>query len=221
MKSLVVSAAALALVATPSLAADVLYTVPVVPTVAIDTSVHDWTGPYLGLSIGGQRVAVGSPSLLPDGGTGVVGGAYAGYNWQRDHFVFGLEGGLGYSAFSATQPCANAAWDCTVSLDWHGSLVGRVGVAADAVLFYLAGGVAGAHLGGETVNAAGDVFADSETRYGYTVGGGIEVALTDNMTGRIDYRYADYGVGDFDFDVAYPDVSFTSHAITLGISFAF
>ncbi len=89
----------------------------------------------------------------------------------------------------------------------EGSIRGRLGWALGAlgwnrVLVYATGGVA---FGGFNENVAA-TFADpasgtiiggnansSTTRVGWTVGGGLEYAMTDNWSLRAEYRYTDFG----------------------------
>lgn len=135
--------------------------------------------------------------------------------------MFGGEAGIAYSSANATATCANVAWTCRTGISWNGSLVGRVGIAADTALFYLAGGIAGANFRVSSTNAAGTEFPDTQFRTGWTLGGGVELALTDNMTGRLDYRYADYGSRDMMLDVPYLSVPLKTHTVALGVSFKF
>ena len=65
----------------------------------------------------------------------------------------------------------------------------RAGFAADRVLFY---GTAGGAVG--NIQANGAAFTStSSTQFGWTAGAGIEGALTDNLTARIEYLYVDLG----------------------------
>ena len=94
-----------------------------------------------------------------------MGGAQAGYNIQRGHVVFGLEGDIGYLGISAKSsgsytPSSNPGnfhcgtyWAgdghvCDISGQYstsgglYGDITGRLGYATDRVLFYGKGGVA-------------------------------------------------------------------------------
>ncbi len=76
----------------------------------------------------------------------------------------------------------------------QGSIRGRLGFAVDRALFYATGGAAFGDLRNTYVNGltgATDQF--SHTRVGYTVGGGVEYAFTNNLSVRVEYRYTDYG----------------------------
>ena len=96
----------------------------------------------------------------------------------------------------------------------EGSIRGRIGYAWDRVLLYATGGVA---FGGFNGNVSGNfpggnylttvdgvVFSTpfspfggsasaSQTRVGWTVGGGIEYAVTNNWSVRAEYRYTAFG----------------------------
>ena len=76
----------------------------------------------------------------------------------------------------------------------QGSIRGRVGVAFDRLLIY---GTGGAAFGGfnnnyvNTLNGLTDSF--NHTRVGWTAGGGVEYALTNNWSVRAEYRHTDFG----------------------------
>jgi outer membrane immunogenic protein len=119
--------------------------------------------------------------------------------------------------------------------DVQGSIRGRVGVAFDRVLIYGTGGAAFTNqtdgyslgfpffggfplLGRETI---------TKTRTGWTVGGGLEYAITDNWSIRAEYRYSDFGRSpDFPFSsITFGNVSFTHHLkenqVQAGFSYKF
>ena len=76
----------------------------------------------------------------------------------------------------------------------QGSIRGRLGVTFDRALFYATGGAAFGDLRSTYVSAATGAFDTIDrTRVGYTVGGGVEYAFTNNLSARIEYRYTDYG----------------------------
>lgn len=72
--------------------------------------------------------------------------------------------------------------------DTTGSVRARVGYALDHALFYGAAGWTGAR--GHVSTPVGD---DDATFSGWTVGAGLDYAFTDNIFGRVEYRYNDYG----------------------------
>ncbi len=157
---------------------------------------YDWTGPYVGLT-GGYGWGTAS---------GWLGGAYAGYNFQVDpNWVVGLEGDLTFSNRSAK---VNGS---TVSNGWDSTVRGRVGYAYDRFLFYGTGGV-----------AFGDVNAtkpsQSSTKVGWTLGAGIEAAVTSNVTTRLEYRHTDLGSTSFKGPGT---VNYTADDLMVGVGFKF
>jgi outer membrane immunogenic protein len=144
---------------------------------------------------------------------GVIGGAHVGFNYQipgwnwfsSSGVVIGLEGTADGTSLSNTAvaffPVAfgGSTLTANTSADVQGSIRGRLGFAWDRVLIYGTGGVA---FGGFNTNvslAAPRVpffFAQanrSNTRVGWTAGGGIEYAITNNWSIRAEYRFSDFG----------------------------
>jgi outer membrane immunogenic protein len=189
------TAAVLALAAaTSAKAADLPRAQPVVkaPVVAPLTA-YDWTGFYIGINGGG---AWGQSSF--DGLTGTLGnfntsgwlaGGTAGYNLQYGHAVFGLEGDIDWSNINGTAPCVGGLASCQVKNDWLGTARGRFGFAFDRFLPFVTGGLA---VGDINANVPGFGSATS-TNAGWTVGGGLEVALGQNWTAKAEYLYVDLG----------------------------
>jgi opacity protein-like surface antigen len=84
------------------------------------------------------------PSNVRPNPSGVIGGGQVGYNWQRDRFVAGIEADIQGSNVNGTfntfvAPITSLT---TQRLDWFGTVRGRVGLAANNVLFYATGGLA-------------------------------------------------------------------------------
>ena len=151
--------------------------------------------------------------------SGVIGGGQIGYNWQVNQFVLGVEAdavgsGLNGSSASATRsfgpPILLATVNQTVTvdfgkIDWMASFRGRAGFAVNQALFYVTGGAAVAAIGGSTttvVNGPGIAIpagtfvatdGGTTTRWGWTVGGGIEWAFNQNWSVGGEYRYTDLG----------------------------
>lgn len=212
-------AAAAALLTTPVIAADLI--IPTSPEPIYDAAGFDWSGAYIGASIGGQGVRMTPSGQGTLEGTALIGGVFVGANGQSGSFVYGVEADVDYSGFDATMACTNPVWDCNGYLDWQGSVRGRVGFAVDTLLFYGTAGVAFGHAGGSTTSPADVVFPDSSVRIGYTVGAGVEMAFSENWTGRVEYRYTDLGARDMSFDVPYPGVQVSSHTVRAGIAYKF
>jgi len=190
--------------------------------------VVSWGGPYVGLNLGGDwgqlpgSVSVGSTGSIPgttrhlNGSTNaaVTGGGQAGYNYQIDNFVLGVEGdfrGGGLDTRTGVPPGGLTNFpsgsNFKASSDWNGSVRGRVGYAWNQFLFYGTGGVAFADVSLKTRFAPGTApdgtalpgssSSQSTTLIGPTVGGGIEYAVTPNISVAGEYRYTDYGSDTF------------------------
>ncbi|MEP7030225.1 MAG: outer membrane protein [Pseudolabrys sp.] len=180
--------------------------------------VYNWTGLYVGLnagySWGRQDVTlmpagtVNSPKL-----NGFIGGGQIGYNWQMNQLVLGLEAdfqgsgqkGDGNFIIPASDPCAPLA-SCpvpasavayTAKLDWFGTVRGRLGYAMDRWLPYITGGWAFGRgsISGTSTGGIASTFSGSRTYSGWTVGGGLEYAFTNNWSAKAEYLYIDFGNG--------------------------
>jgi outer membrane immunogenic protein len=172
-----------------------------------------WTGLYLGGQVGYAFGSIGSSTLSPAGfdffypnqfnysPQGVIGGAHLGYNLQIGQWLLGLEGDVDGTGLSRTYaapfgffgggPLGFGA-SVHTKLPVQGSIRLRAGLAWDRALLYATGGAAFA--GVKTTYASFFGYDSiSKTRAGWTVGGGIEYAITDNWSIRGEYRYADFG----------------------------
>jgi outer membrane immunogenic protein len=168
---------------------------------------YDWTGFY----VGAQAGYVFADSTAGDF-DGFAGGVHAGYNHQINNWVFGIEADVEYSGADAS------AAGTTIEAEWLGSVRGRIGYAFDRVLVYGTGGVA---FGGFDVSTVA-VGSDSATHVGWTVGAGVEVAVTQNVTARAEYRYTD--LGDKNYTLGGATVNLDAdeiHAVRVGVSYKF
>lgn len=211
-------------------------------------AVYDWTGPYIGLQGGygwgdndvtAKANATEALAALVDsnpvtvnqgkgsiGVDGFIGGLHAGYNWQSDSLVLGLEGDIEYADMDGSTRVledGDRAGKIKEQFDWLGSLRLRAGFAADRALFYATGGLA---VGGVELSLYDNdgKFADNDdTKWGWTLGGGVEYAFTDELSARIEYRYTDLGsisAGDADEGGrGKADVDF--HAVRAGLTWHF
>jgi outer membrane immunogenic protein len=230
MRHALISTVAAVLMGGSALAADLPSRVSAPAFAAPVPLAFSWTGFYVGLNAGagfgnsysptfvaGGLFPTPASNLVPgasDGGTGFIGGVQAGYNWQMNQFVFGLETDIDWRAGSgslngtyATNPVGYGAAYPSYTLSgfnqdrWIGTLRGRLGFAADRALFYVTGGLAYGETsnGTVTVNGAGAfpnvVFGSGGRgwRTGWTLGGGIEYAVTNNWTIKGEYLHVDLG----------------------------
>jgi outer membrane immunogenic protein len=177
--------------------------------------VYNWSGPYIGLygGYGWGSSAFSAPlaSGSFDLSGGVVGGTL-GYNYQVGQAVFGLEGDLGWSNIRGSTACGGLA--CDTRNNWLGTVRGRLGYAADRFMPYVTGGVA---FGDIKTSVAG--FGDSsQTKAGWTVGGGIEAAIAGPWTAKVEYLYVDLGRGG---SVLGSDAGFKTNIVRAGLNYRF
>ena len=228
IRKFLVPAAALA-AAAPALAADIPPREAPPPVYAPAIPLFTWTGLYLGGQIG---YAWGTDTLtvFPFGfGTnftpnGVVGGAHIGYNLQLNQFVAGLEGDVEGTGISRNFSPGGAIYNTSVPV--QGSMRAELGVAFDRALLYARPGGAAFAESDTSVTGFPGFDQNSTTRVGWTIGGGIEYAVTNNWSIRAEYRYADFG----HFADATPNTfgfgSFVNHhetenAVRAGFSYKF
>jgi len=174
MRKLLIVGAAVAVLATPALAADLarpVYKAPPAPP----PPALSWTGFYIGLNGGyGWNDATGRSTCVTPGGVffgagcdagagnivkpaGGLFGGQIGYNMQSGPIVYGLESDIQWSdirdSVSAADPCCSPAfasatgtYTASSKLDWFGTVRGRVGFAAgSSALLYATGGLIYGH----------------------------------------------------------------------------
>ena len=164
-----------------SLAADL----GVRPAWVVPIPVFTWTGCYVGAHGGGGWAdkTVSAPSIVPAESVtgflaGPLGGGQAGCNLQfGGNWVIGIEGEGSAADIKGdtTQTVLGITGTASAKTNWIASATGRLGWASDRWLIYGKGGVAWAH---DEYSLSIPVFPEqetaSETRTGWTVGGGIE-----------------------------------------------
>ena len=187
---------------------------PPPPPIEIRDSVFDWSGIYVGGFAGFGFIdnrylpTPGSDPVLS--GDGYMIGAYAGYNYQIDNFVMGLEGDVSFGSIDPVNLIDQVEQD----VDFFSSIRARLGYAHGRTMAYVTGGVAWADS--EIYLPAFDE-ADSKTHFGYVVGGGLEHAWTDNFVGRIEYLFADLGNETYDYPGAAIAVGAATATIDTGM----
>jgi outer membrane immunogenic protein len=173
--------------------------------------VNDWSGFYAGVFGGFNAGDVNYDIISPTGTAlyygnpeinGLFGGADAGVNYQLDNgFVVGAEADIAASStegaaqmyFAATGLSALATVRGTVSP--MASLRARAGFAVDRFLPFVTGGVALAQTSFEYVTAGTTPFilpGLDDVQLGWTVGAGLEYAVTENISARAEYRFSQF-----------------------------
>lgn len=215
-KLLLASVGLLALSIAPALAADLparVYTKAPPPVVA---PIYNWAGFYIGLNGGGASAhkcwdidnfggAIVAPAFREgchDATGGLVGGQI-GYRWQATNWVFGLEaqGDWADLTGSNTSLFFGAGTTNNTKLDAIGLFTGQVGYAWNNVLWYVKGGAAVTHdkYNGQFL---GVVFDNaSESRWGGTVGTGLEIGFAPGWSVAFEYDHLFMGSRDVTFSL--------------------
>lgn len=187
---------------------------------------YKWSGFYAGFQ-GGYSLAQTSADSGPFPGvytqsysltsTGLFGGAHFGYNYQFGHYLLGAEVDLEAANYSSHNAGSLGSMRET-HLDWQSSIRGRLGWTSGPWLAYGTAGVVFAR-GGTSLPAAS--FTDKYT--GWTVGLGLERAVTQSATLRLEYRYTDFGRTTYANTATNTQDSstLTNNALRAGISFRF
>ncbi len=141
--------------------------------------------------------------------SGFTGGGQAGYNYQSGALVMGVEADFNYLDLSksvggpmgpsANFPIGNNLFQ-SYSIDWMATVRARLGYAMGTTLLYVTGGLAIADVSaGETLQFTGGTATGgfSDTKTGWTIGGGLEYALNRSWTLKAEYLYADLGKVSF------------------------
>ena len=162
-----------------------------------------------------------------------IGGLHAGYNWQSDSLVLGAEGDIEYSGLSGDtryylappEEGFTPAGRLEQDINWLGSLRLRAGFAFDRALVYATGGLAVGDIDMKVTNTDEPSTDATETAWGWTIGGGVEYALSDAVSARIEYRYTDLDSTDVGSPIEKlgEKVEFDNdfHAVRAGLSWRF
>ncbi|MEO8322198.1 MAG: outer membrane protein [Bradyrhizobium sp.] len=195
---------------------------PVAPIV----SVYNWTGFYVGVNAGGgfgrtNASETGIPENLLTASanyglnhdlTGGFGGVQAGYNWQVQNWIWGIEAdiqaadikgtgtltGVGVAQRNGVNAFPTNFVTASEKIDYFGTVRLRAGfLATPALLLYGTGGLAYAEVktsGQFHFAAPVDYFASgSRIQVGWTVGAGAEYKVSSNWSVKGEYLYYDLG----------------------------
>ena len=182
------------------------------------TPVYNWTGLYLGVNGGGgwgnSTWTAYRRDLSLSGG--LVGGTL-GYNWQFGQTVVGIETDLQWSDIKGSGACA---FGCETRNNWFGTVRGRLGYAWDRFMPYVTGGLAYGNF--EANPAIGPFVSQDTTNAGWTVGVGVEFALAQQWTAKVEYLHVD--LGDFTCTTCAPcatTVDFSADIVRAGLNYRF
>ena len=161
----------------------------------------DWSGPYIGAQIGfgdanmsGCIECTDSASFADDLNlNGITGGLHAGYNWQSDAIVYGLEGDINLNDWKDKVVSPIDSGDAEkASVNALGSIRGRLGIATGDALFYATGGVALSDAKWTSISGSSSDTAHFNS-IGGVVGGGVELMAFSNTSIRAQGLYYFFG----------------------------
>jgi outer membrane immunogenic protein len=164
--------------------------------------VYNWGGFYVGVNGGGASSHKcwdfnTLPGVYVSEGchdaTGGLAGGQVGYRWQMSNFVFGVEAqgdwaNLRGSNVSSLFP----AFTNNSKIDAIGLFTGQVGWAWNNVLLYVKGGAAVAADRFNVTTTVGNVLTATtpdDTRWGGTVGAGVEFGFAPNWSVAAEYNH--------------------------------
>jgi outer membrane immunogenic protein len=199
MKKVLPAVAVFAVFAAPAFAADLPS--PTYAPAPVMVALYDWSGFYVGGNggYGTSRNCWGivpvAGAIIPDGchdqSGGIIGGQM-GYRWQANQFVFGLEGQGDWAPLRGSHV---SLFDPTLTdrsnVEGLGLFTGQIGYAWNAALLYLKGGAAVTSNRFDVITTVGGVgvAAATATRWGGTLGAGLEYGFASNWSAGIEYDH--------------------------------
>ncbi len=198
-KILLVTASLIALgAAAPAVAAD-LAARPYTKAPAMIAAVYDWSGFYIGANGGWGSSRNSWDSTLGllgaegshDATGGTVGGQ-VGYRWQAGTFVFGIEGQGNWADFTGSNTSTLfPGFSNRSKIDAFGLFTGQVGYAFNNALLYVKGGAAVTSNQYRINTVPGALFASAsdDTRWGGTIGVGLEYGFAPNWSVGVEYDH--------------------------------
>ena len=168
---------------------------------AFEAPAYNWTGFYIGGALGAGAVVHDidarprMTSFNGLGGEGVFGEINAGYDYDFGSFVAGVMVDGRYSGIESDLDLNSAMGSLAIDAkaDYGFDILARAGMKVnESTLAYVIGGYSWQNFEIEapsTVRARSVVEWDAS---GFSVGGGLEAAVTSNMTVNLEYRYSQY-----------------------------
>jgi|tagenome__1003787_1003787.scaffolds.fasta_scaffold20809468_2 outer membrane immunogenic protein len=212
MKKILLGLAGVLALAAPASAADMAarpYSKAPPPMIA---AIYDWSGFYIGANGGWGSShkcwddVTGGTFNGSDGchdATGGTAGGQIGYRWQASSWVFGLEAQGNWADFKGRNA---SPLDPNITVESRigafGLFTGQIGYAFSNVLLYVKGGGAVTSDRFRAFDTATNIqFANtvSDTRWGGTVGAGLEFGFSPNWSAAIEYDHLFMGKRSYDF----------------------
>jgi outer membrane immunogenic protein len=153
----------------------------------------DWRGWYAGFNAGGGGTA-DDGVLSPSGG---FGGGQIGYNWQGvfgmgRNWVAGIEADIQGSGIDDS----DSALGLKSSLNFFGTVRGRLGYSFGPTLVYGTGGFAFGEVENSFIGRRGAIVSNTETQTGFAVGGGVEHKFNPLWSIKAEYQFISLDASD-------------------------
>ena len=189
-------------IAAPAVAADLpARTYSKAPTMV--AAVYDWSGFYVGANGGWGSSRKCWDFTTPAGvfvaaegchdASGGVAGGQIGYRWQSSAWVFGIEAQGDWADLRGSNQSLFAPTFTNRSrIDAFGLFTGQVGYAFNTALLYVKGGAAVTADRFDSLTTVGNVVAGvtgDQTRWGGTIGAGVEYAFAPNWSAGVEYDH--------------------------------
>jgi outer membrane immunogenic protein len=173
---------------------------------ALEAPAYNWTGFYIGGALGAGAVVYDisidplATELDGIGGEGIFGELNVGYDHDFGNFVAGVMVDGRYSGIKSELDINLGGPSVGIdgNADYGFDILARAGVKVnESTLAYVIGGYSWQNFEIDVPNGGGidDIEWDSS---GFSIGGGLEAAVTDNMTVNLEYRYSQFDSEDFD-----------------------
>lgn len=243
MKKLIGAAIALTTLGLASAHAADLGARPYTKAPAYAAPAYNWGGFYVGAHIGYGWGTTNFDQYQTNGNyelsgsfdrDGVFGGGQIGYNVMLSpNWLIGIEADIsGADIKGGSQAIVGATTvSGTSTIDYFGTVRGRLGYAVDNVLFYGTGGLLWGHakssrdLTNAGVTASSSFTANPTT---WVAGGGIEWGFAPNWSAKIEYLYSELDTaGDFTYTGAFAagnrhiESTTELHTVKLGVNYRF
>ena len=234
MNTMRILAAVAMCVSTSAYADTVSQTATASTDAAVENTGTDWSGRYIGVIAANNSAEsetgevttseYGGITLIPApglkyGSDGMSYGVEAGYNFQANHLVYGLEVDASKASIDGHWGSAEETMIIATHTNWMASARGRLGFAAGNALFYVTGGIAGVGLEGDLSDYyRGELMfkpSVSETRTGWVDGVGAEFKVNQSWSIKAEYLRYDFGTETQEF-VEGDDRTLTAHGVYTG-----
>jgi outer membrane immunogenic protein len=191
------------------------YPPPVAPPI------YGWGGFYFGGNAGGALTMSSGP-VNSTQTSGFIGGGQLGYNFFLPPTVLlGVEADFDGLTNKNSSVTPDGFTQHDTKFNFLSTVRGRVGMTFDRLLVYGTGGVAftqtdvtRTQLATAGGTPAGTVDQLTNTRTGWTVGGGLEYAFANNWTAKVEYLFADMG----SITNTFPNAGVTNGPINLDVN---